>query len=497
ALQESEERYKTLVRTSPEAITVSDLKGVITEVSEQTLELHGFGSPEELIGRNAFDLIASEDHERAMENLNKTLEGESVRNIEYTLLRGDGSSFIGELNAALVKDAYGRPKEFIATTRDITERKRVEEALKSSEEKYRQLFKSSPELLSLVDREGRFLSVNPAMAESFGLSVEELTGKRVFEVAPEEVARRRTEMVNRALDDGQPLIFEDERDGSYFHIIVVPVKIPGHKETVQVIARDITEKKKAEMDIKRSKEELERAYEELKKLDRMKTEFAAVATHEIGTPLSILKTNVEMLEGGVFGCVTDAQKERLWTISRNIDYLVKLNREMMDISRIDAERLKLEIGPHSINDLIIETVQDFGILARDKRLNLTVDLPEDEFIVNCDGERIKQVLDNLLINAIKFTPATGEINIRVEDLKDKILIAVSDNGVGIPEEEHKKIFQRFYEVGDYLSHETGGFGLGLAIVKGIIEAHGCDVWVKSIAGKGSTFYFTLPKERGT
>ncbi|MDY6966043.1 MAG: PAS domain S-box protein [Halobacteriota archaeon] len=132
ALQESEERYKTLVRTSPEAITVSDLKGVITEVSEQTLELHGFGSPEELIGRNAFDLIASEDHERAMENLNKTLEGESARNIEYTLLRGDGSSFIGELNAALVKDAYGRPKEFIAATRDITERKLAEEQLKRS-----------------------------------------------------------------------------------------------------------------------------------------------------------------------------------------------------------------------------------------------------------------------------------------------------------------------------------------------------------------------------
>ena len=130
ALRESEEHYRSLIETSPDAVTKTDLEGHITFVSPRTLELHGYKSAEELIGRSAFDLIAPEDHERAMMNLQKTMKEGVVRKVEYTFLKKDGTRFIGELSAALIKDAYGKPKAFIATTRDITERKRAKDKLR-------------------------------------------------------------------------------------------------------------------------------------------------------------------------------------------------------------------------------------------------------------------------------------------------------------------------------------------------------------------------------
>lgn len=132
ALRESEEMYRTLMKTSPDAVTVTDLEANIIEVSQQTLILHGFKSSEELIGKNALELIAPENHKKAINSIQNTLEKGFVRNAEYTLLRKNGTRFIGEINASLIKDAYGEPKAFIATTRDITERKKADEQIKAS-----------------------------------------------------------------------------------------------------------------------------------------------------------------------------------------------------------------------------------------------------------------------------------------------------------------------------------------------------------------------------
>ena len=158
-LLESEELYKTLVKTSPDSVTATDIDGHITFISSRTLELHGYKSAEELLGKKAFVLIAPEDRERAMMNLLKTLKESFIRNIEYTLLRKDRTRFIGELNAALIRDAFGKPKTFIATVRDITERKNIEEALKKAhdeleirvQERTAELAKANEQLRSLTE----------------------------------------------------------------------------------------------------------------------------------------------------------------------------------------------------------------------------------------------------------------------------------------------------------------------------------------------------------
>ncbi|MDY6959794.1 MAG: HAMP domain-containing sensor histidine kinase, partial [Halobacteriota archaeon] len=187
--------------------------------------------------------------------------------------------------------------------------------------------------------------------------------------------------------------------------------------------------------------------------------------------------------------------KRLKVIKKNADHLVKLNREMMDISRLDAGKLRLRKERTLISDIIRDGAKDLETFAENKKIEILFDISDENYHLNCDGDRIRQVVSNLVKNAIKFTAEGGKIEVGVEDMGDFILVRVFDNGIGIPKEEHENIFMRFYEVGNSLGDECGGNGLGLAIVKGIVEAHGGEVWIESAPGQGSTFYFTLPVKR--
>jgi PAS domain S-box-containing protein len=166
ALRDSEELYKTLIDTSPYAVTVTDLKGEITYVSSRTLELHGYERPEELVGKNALSLIVASDHKKALANLNKTLKEGSVRNLEYNLKKKDGSTFIGELNASLLRDEKGKPQAFVATTKNISKRKENEKKLKEKEAYNFTLFNYSPVETIVVDRKGRVIKSNLAKRKS-------------------------------------------------------------------------------------------------------------------------------------------------------------------------------------------------------------------------------------------------------------------------------------------------------------------------------------------
>ena len=149
-LNESREMYRTLVETSPNAVTVTNLEGKITYVSQGTLLMHGFDSVEELIGKSAFSFIAPEDYDRAAENLKKTLKEGSIRDVEYTLIRKDGTQFIGELNASLINDVKGEPKAFVAISRDITERKKAEQELRESEKKFRSVVENAKDAIYII-----------------------------------------------------------------------------------------------------------------------------------------------------------------------------------------------------------------------------------------------------------------------------------------------------------------------------------------------------------
>jgi len=257
ALWESEEMYKTLVETSPDAVTVTDLEGNITYVSQRTIELHGFESADELLGRSAFELITPEDHEKAMANLQKTLKKGFVRDLEYNLLRKDGTSFTGELSVALIKGAYGKPKVFIATTRDITERKWIEGALLESESKYRTIFESANDGIVTIDPDGNLMNVNRVAEEITGYRKEDVLGTNLKELqmfSPENLNLILENFSKRISGIDVPP-YEVElitKDGERKVVeISATVLKRGDKVVGDVaILRDITERKRAEEQIK-------------------------------------------------------------------------------------------------------------------------------------------------------------------------------------------------------------------------------------------------------
>ncbi len=239
--------------------------------------------------------------------------------------------------------------------------------------------------------------------------------------------------------------------------------------------------------------QLEESYERLKSLDNVKMEFFALLSHELRTPLTTIKGYADLLQDGVLGPLNDEQRDKLLKISAGVDRLTKIVDNLSDLSSIASRRYTMDILPVSLKDLISEVARGIAFLAERKGIRLSWDVPADLPMVYVDRARISQVILNIVNNAIKYTPPGGRITIRAKDERDHVLVSVHDTGIGIAKKDLENIFSGFYHAGYKLSYEYKGAGLGLALSKGIIESHGGRIWAESEVGKGSTFYFTLPK----
>ena len=241
-LEQSEQQYRGLVENINDGYLVVQNQRVVF-ANQRAADMVGY-TLEEGIGGSIQEFLVPEVVDEVVERYGRRLHGETVpRQYETTVLKRDGTKLPVELGTKLM--LYKDSPAISILVRDITERKKAEEKLEESEERYRLLFQTSPDAIAQMDREGRFLAANPVMSDRLSISVGEMIGRRFSEVVPKEVAQRRLKLIRKALDKGRIQIFEDEREGKYFHNIVVPIKIPGQEGTVQVISRDITERKKA------------------------------------------------------------------------------------------------------------------------------------------------------------------------------------------------------------------------------------------------------------
>jgi PAS domain S-box-containing protein len=261
ALKESEERYRTLVQTTPNAITVSDQDGKVIMINRQGLELYGADSEDELLGRSVFDLIAPQDRERALANVELLLEHGSTRDIEYRFPRKDGSFYIGESSAAVIHDAKGQPVAVISVVRDITERKRAEEALRESEERYRTLVETSPDAITVSDLNGKIIMSNASSAELWGSdNVHEIIGRSVFAFIHPEDRQRAIQTSMRMWSEGTIALSEYRfmrKDGSFYQgeITSSVIRDAAGKPLAFIgVVRDITERKRAEDRLRESEE---------------------------------------------------------------------------------------------------------------------------------------------------------------------------------------------------------------------------------------------------
>nr|CBH38345.1 conserved hypothetical protein, histidine kinase family and response regulator receiver family [uncultured archaeon] len=271
------------------------------------------------------------------------------------------------------------------------------------------------------------------------------------------------------------------------------------------VALEIWKRKRAEADRERVLKELESKNVELQKamehmadleeITRMKSEFLSITSHELRTPLTPMKAQLQMILEGYVGELNDNQKKSLEVVLRNITKLGKLIDDILDLSRIEAGRIKLAFKPVNINSIVKEAIITQESSATSKDIEISTKLADLPDIVG-DPERIGQVIGNLLNNAIKFSKKSGKVIIETKCLdiegKENVLFSITDYGIGISKADHKKLFKPFSQIDTSLGREQAGTGLGLAIVRGIIHAHRGKVWIDSESGNGTTFYFTIP-----
>lgn len=356
-----------------------------------------------------------------------------------------------------------------------------------------------PDVIYFKDRAGRLIMVNQAHAKGLGLKPEEVIGKTDFDIFPKERAEKMAADDLRVMTTGKPIIDKVERatrpDGMDNYVSTT--KIPRYDDKRKIIGlmgitRDITRRTQFEH-LKKEKARIEKKLEVLEELNKIKSEFISAISHELRTPLAIVKQLVMLIFEETAGPINDKQREVLEKARDNIERLRNLIDDLLDISRIERDRLRLHYSLVNINTLIKDSSDFFKKLAAEKDISLKYHLPKEQINLFIDADRINQVLSNLINNAIKFTEEGGKIKVEVAVLETKVRIAVIDTGIGIAKSDLALIFHKFMQISKMAVAERKGVGLGLSIAKELVERHGGEIWVESKLGVGSKFYFILPR----
>jgi len=380
------------------------------------------------------------------------------------------------------------------------------------ERRFRELLEAAPDAIMQVDAEGRIILLNRIAEDMFGYSRDELLGQPVEALIPKELHARHAEHrehyrqhpMTRTMGSGLALE-AIRKDGSRFPVeISLSPSDSAEGFRVTAIIRDTTERRTAEERLRRVREdytqqlaeanaELEMTNRELERANRLKSEFLASMSHELRTPLHTIIGFSELLGEKLEGPLNEKQMRFVQHIHKDALHLLELINDVLDISKIEADRLELRPEAFDFTALIAESLASVRSLADAKshRVETNSNVPT---AIEADRLRIKQVLVNLLSNAIKFTPEGGRIGLEAHVQDSFVVVSVRDTGVGIPRDEHDAIFDKFHQVGATTKGVREGTGLGLAITKRLVEQHGGRIWVQSKPQEGSTFLFTLPLE---
>ena len=353
-------------------------------------------------------------------------------------------------------------------------RRRQQQTTVDAQAQQQVLFNSMLEGLLLLDRNRRIYLANRNFKNLFGLKTE-LRGKTIMEALR---FHELDELVQRVEAEQQVFNYElklPELSTRWLQVNAAVISnSAGEREGTILVFHDLTR---------------------LKRLEHTREEFVANVSHELRTPLSLIKGYVETLLDGARNDPAIAERF-LKIIERNTQRLDLLIQDLLTISALESERIKLNLQPVELRPLVEKIFTDLNAKAENKNVQLVNEMPE--LTATADANRIDQVLANLVDNAIKYGRAQGRVIVGGKKLDNgKLEIFVQDDGPGIPAESLDRVFERFYRVDKARSRDQGGTGLGLSIVKHIVQAHGGEVWVKSELGKGATFFFTLPKAEKT
>ncbi len=368
------------------------------------------------------------------------------------------------------------------------QRKQVEEELKNALSEWDVTFNATKDSTMLIDDKFKIFKANFATERFLGKHLNEILGGTCYELvhgtdAPPDTCPLKTAKHTKK-HEGIELYVPEKN--VWLSATVDPIlDDKGNLTRAVHIIKDITERKQAEGKIKEQNIQL-------KKLDKIKSDFLNVTSHELRTPMSAIKGYLQMLLNQSLGEISEEQKKGLEVILRNANRLDNLVQDILDVSRLESGTMKFIIEKTDIQKLVDEVTETMQSSADLKDIKINMEVEEKLPGLNIDQDRIKQVIINLVNNSIKFSPGGSIINIRAKKEEGNILFEVQDFGRGIPKDKQDRIFETFYQVDSGKDTKFGGAGLGLAISRGILLAHSGKIWVKSKEGKGSTFSFTLP-----
>jgi len=376
-------------------------------------------------------------------------------------------------------------KNELATLNIMEDLQRTIESLEKAEEEMKikdNAINSSINGIVIANNTGNITYVNPSFLRMWGYKdKKEVLGKAVVKLW--QMKGEYMKIIDAMRDKGGWVgeLIAERADGSIFPAQVSSHLVTNEKDeivSIMISFVDITERKKME--------------EQLRKLDRIKSEFLNVTSHELRTPMSAIKGYVQMVLKQTLGEITEEQKKALNVVLRNTDRLDNLIRDILDISRLESGTMKFIPEETDITKMVNEAVETMKSSAELKNIKIKTEIGEKLPNLIIDQERIKQVIINIVNNAIKFSSDGSIINVRAKKKEEDVWFEIQDFGRGIPKEKQNKIFDTFYQVDSGMDRKFGGAGLGLSISRGIVLSHGGKISLESEVGKGSTFYFSLP-----
>jgi PAS domain S-box-containing protein len=516
-------RIQAFFEACPLAIMSLDLEGHIVMWNRGAEQIFGWKA-EEVLGKPLPTIPAGGEEDYA-QLLKGQFSGTSHAGIQVRRQRKDGRSVDVSLYTIPLRHADGVIAGNVAVLAELSDaqvvQRRYDELVvqeaqirhqADADRRFRQLLEAAPDGIVEMDAEGRIVLVNAVTEKLSGYSREELLGQDLEIMVPSELRGKHvhhrasfwSHPVTRPMGSGMTLNLQ-RKDKTLVpvEISLSPVSYDGAVRVTAII-RDITERKRAEQQIREvqqrltaeltvKNQELELRNREIERANRLKTEFVASMSHELRTPLHTIIGFAELMAEELEGSLNPKQKRFVDHIYKDSLHLLELINDVLDISRIEAGHLELRLEFFDLTTAIEEVLATIRPQTAAKSLRLEASIVLGA-TVHADRVRFKEILYNLLSNAVKFTPQGGVIRVGAEVRDAFVEISVLDSGIGIPHEEQDAIFDKFYQVGSTTTGLREGTGLGLAITRQLVEAHGGRIRLRSAPGEGSQFFFSMPIE---
>jgi PAS domain S-box-containing protein len=506
ALLESQRFLQLVLDTFPLFVFWKDRQSVYLGCNQNFAVGAGLSLSSEIIGKTDYEMPWRESDAEKYRNDDQQVitSGTPKLNIIETQYQANGQIIWLETNKIPLLDLQGDVIGVLGTYQDISDRKFAEEALAESEAFNRQLVEEFPIGLASCSMDGQIIYVNSAFAKMLGRTIEETLELTYWDITPIKYAQQEAAQLESLQIEGRYSSYEKEfihKDGHLVPVLLNGLAILQKGELIiWSSVQDISDRKQSEAKLQLVNEELMRA-------TRLKDEFLANMSHELRTPLNSILGMNEGLQEGIFGSINERQLKALRTIENSSTHLLALINDILDVAKIESGQITLDLTVTNIESLCTSSLSFIKQQALTKRIQLIPRIPKLLPAIRLDERRIRQVLINLLNNAVKFTLEGGTITLEVSEVRlessttnltplNYLKIAVIDTGIGISAENIQKLFQPFIQIDSALNRQYTGTGLGLALVKKLVELHEGTVELTSEVGVGSYFAIALPLNIG-